>query len=115
VSQEVFEPATACLEGRRLRSRRSLDLHRPYSRFHTVHVQCERAWQKLSRAFFSPVGKTCHVVLSLILAKDVASNSGQAVTLLYTLYLIPSSLAMFSRKEVLAIGIDASLEIGYAR
>jgi len=43
------------------------------------------------------------------------SNLGQAVTLLYTLYLIPSSLAMFSRKEVLTIGIDASLEIGYAR
>ena len=43
------------------------------------------------------------------------SNLGQAVTLLYTLYLIPSSLAMFSRKEVLATGIDASLEISYAR
>ena len=53
-----LEPATACLEGRRLRYRRSLDLHRPYSRFYTVHVQCERAWQNMSRAFFSLFGKT---------------------------------------------------------
>jgi hypothetical protein len=93
-----LEPATACLEGRRLRSRRSLVLHRPYSRFHTVYVQCERPWQKMSRAFFTPFGKTCHVFLPLNLAKNVASNSGQAVTLLYKLYLIPSSLAMLSRK-----------------
>jgi hypothetical protein len=53
--------------------------------------------------------------LPLFLAKDVARISRQEVTLLYTLYLIPSSLAMFSRKEVLAIGTDDSLEIGYAR
>src|SRR5260370_41692242 len=93
-----LDPATACLEGRRLRSRGSLAIHRPYSRFHTVHMHCERAWQKMSRAFFAPFGKTCHVFLPLISAKDVASNSGQAVTLLYTLYLLSSSLAMFSRK-----------------
>jgi hypothetical protein len=80
-----------------------------------IFGEAMQAWQKMSRAFFSPFGKTCHVFLPVILAKDVASNLGQAVTLLYTLYLIPSSLAMFSRKEVLTIGIDASLEIGYAR
>ncbi len=92
------EPATACLEGRQLRSRRSLDLYRPYSGFHTIHLHCERAWQKMSRAFFVPLGKTCHVFLSLFLAKDVAHISRQNVTLLNTLYLLSSSLAMFSRK-----------------
>ena len=56
-----LEPATACLEGRRSRSRRSPGLHRPYSRFHTIYLQCERAWQKMSRAFFTLLGKTCHV------------------------------------------------------
>ena len=78
-------------------------------------MHCERAWQKMSRAFFATFGKTCRVFLPLFLAKDVARISRQEVTLLYTLYLIPSSLAMFSRKEVLAIGTDDSLEIGYAR
>ncbi len=47
--------------------------------------------------------------------REAMRISRQVVTLLYTLYLIPSSLAMFSRKEVLAIGTDDSLEIGYAR
>ena len=37
-----LEPATACLEGRWLHSRRSLDLHRPDSRFDTIHAQCVR-------------------------------------------------------------------------
>ena len=96
-----LEPATACLEGRRLRSRRSFGLHRPYSRFYTVHVQCERARQKMSRAFFSRFGKTCHVFFSAISAKNVARILGQAVTPLDTLYLIPSSLARLPRKEVL--------------
>jgi hypothetical protein len=41
------------------RSHRSLVLHRPDSRFHTVHMQCERAWQKMSHAFFTPFGKRC--------------------------------------------------------
>ena len=96
-----LEPATACLEGRRLRSRRSLDLHRPDSRFHTVYLQCERAWQKMSHAFFSPFGKTCHVVLALNLAKDVAHILRQEITLLDTLYRNLLSLAMVSRKYVL--------------
>jgi predicted N-acyltransferase len=79
---------TACLEGRRLQARRSLDLHRPDSRFYTVHVHRERARQKMSRAFFAPIGKTCHVLLLLILAKTVARNSGQEVTLLFSLYIL---------------------------
>jgi len=37
-----LEPATACLEGRLSQDRRSPDLHRPYSRFYTIHKQCER-------------------------------------------------------------------------
>jgi hypothetical protein len=45
------------------------------------------------------------VVLSSILAKDVTSNLGQAVTLRYQLYLLSSFLAMLSRKEVLALHI----------
>ena len=98
-----------------MRSRRSLALHRPDSGFYTVHVQCERAWQKMSRAFFARFDKRCHVFLPLISAKNVASSSGQAVTLLYLLYLLSSSLAMFSRKEVLDTGIEVSLEFGYAR
>ena len=93
-----LEPATACLEGRRLQYRRSLDLHRPDSRFHTIHSHCERAWQKMSRAFFSQFGKTCHVFLPSIPAKGVARNLRQEVTLLLTLYLISCSLAMISRK-----------------
>jgi len=84
-----LEPATACLEGRRLRSRRSFGLHRPYSRFYMIHMQCERAWQKLLRAFFLLFGKTCHAFLPLILAKHVANTLRQEVTLLSTLYLLP--------------------------
>jgi hypothetical protein len=61
-------------------------------------VHCERAWQKLSRAFFAPFGKSCHVFLPMILAKDVAHISRQNVTLLNILYLLSSSLAMFSRR-----------------
>src|SRR5258708_40182631 len=90
-----LEPATACLEGRWLRSRRSLDLHRPYSRFHTIHVQRERDWQKMSRAFFTPFGKRCHVFLPMILAKDVANTLRQEVTLLSTLYLLSSPLTVW--------------------
>jgi hypothetical protein len=56
------------------------------------------AWQKLSRTFFARFGKSCHVFLPLMLAKTVASILGQAVTLLDTLYLIPASFAMVSRK-----------------
>jgi hypothetical protein len=51
-------------------------------------MQCERAWQKMSRAFFTPLGKTCHVFLPAILAKDVANISRQKVTLLSQLYLL---------------------------
>ncbi len=96
------QPATACLEGRRLRSRRSPGLHWPHSRFHTVHVQCEQARENMSRAFFSPFGKTCRVFLPVILAKDVASTSRQEVTLLTTLYLLSSPLTIRYRKYVLA-------------
>jgi hypothetical protein len=80
--------ATACLEGRRLQDHRSLGIHRPYSRFYKMYMQCERAWQKMSRAFFRAFGKRCHVFLPMILAKDVASISRQEVTLLSTLYLL---------------------------
>jgi hypothetical protein len=83
-----LEPATACLEGRRLRSRRSPGLHRPHSRFYKMYMQCERAWQKMSRAFFRAFGKRCHVFLPMILAKDVANISRQEVTLLSKLYLL---------------------------
>jgi hypothetical protein len=106
---------SACLEGRRLHSRRSPDIHQPYSRFNTVHVQCERAWQKMSRSFFSPFGKTCHVLLPMISAKDVTHISRQEVTLLNILYLVSSPLALFSRQYVLTMDIDASLEIRYVR
>jgi len=83
-----LEPATACLEGRLSHNRRSIGLHRPYSRFYTVHMQCERAWQKMSRAFFTPFGKTCHVFLPMMRGKDVANTLRQEVTLLSTLYLL---------------------------
>src|SRR6266567_5228612 len=76
----------------------SLDFHRPYSRFHTMHMQCERVWQKMSRAFFTPFGKRCHVFLPMILAKDVANISRQEVTLLSKLYLLSSPLTMWHRK-----------------
>ena len=69
----------------------------------------------MSRAFFSPLGKTGHVFFSSNLAKDVARNLRQEVTLLHTLYLLSSPLAMLSRKEVLTVGIDASLEVKNAR
>ena len=65
-----LEPATACLEGRQSRSRRSPGLHRPYSRFHTIHLHYERAWQKMSHAFFSPFGKTCHAILLVMHGKS---------------------------------------------
>ena len=68
----------------------------------------------MSRAFFAPFGKTCHVFLPAIPAKDVAHISRHEVTLLNALYLIPSSMAMVSRKEVLTRGIDDSLEVRYA-
>jgi hypothetical protein len=51
-------------------------------------MQCERAWQKLLRAFFSLFDKTCHAFLPMILAKDVANISRQAVTLLSKVYLL---------------------------
>jgi hypothetical protein len=69
----------------------------------------------MSRAFFAPFDKTSHVLLLLILTKTVARNWGQAVTLLDTLYLIPSSLAMRSRKYVLTICIVTSFENGDVR
>jgi hypothetical protein len=49
------------------------------------------------------------------LAKGVARNSRQEVTLLHKLYLISSPLAMLSRKEVLTVSIDVSLEVRNAR
>jgi hypothetical protein len=55
-------------------------------------MQYERAWQKMLRAFFSLFGKTCHTFLPMILAKDVANTSGQEVTLLFTLYLLPFTI-----------------------
>jgi len=58
-------------------------------------------WQKMSHAIFSPFGKTCHVVLALNLAKDVAHILRQEITLLDTLYRNFLSLAMVSRKYVL--------------
>ena len=110
-----LEPATACLEGRVSHDRRSLPRKWLHKRLCENRLQCERARQKLSRAFFPPFGKTRHVILPLILAKNVARNSEQAVTLPYTLYLLSSLLAMFSRKEVLTTDVDASLEFGSAR
>ena len=98
-----FKLVTACLEGRRSHNRRSFGLYRPYSRLHTICLQCERAWQNMSRVFAS------------ILAKSVAHIPRQEVTLLYTLYRIPLSLAMLSRKEVLTVGIDTALEVRNAR
>ena len=89
-----LEPATACLGSRWSQYRRSPDLHRPHSRFYKVYIQCERAWQKMSRAFFTPFGKTCHAFSSMILAKDVANISRQEVTLLDKVYPIPSILTM---------------------
>jgi hypothetical protein len=65
----------------------------------------------MSRAFFTPFGKTCHVFLPMLLAKDVAHTSRQAVTLLYKLYLLSSFLAMFYWKYVPTRGIDATIEI----
>jgi hypothetical protein len=56
-------------------------------------MQCERAWQKMSRAFFTPFGKTCHVFLPMILAKDVANTLRQEVTLLYKLYLLSITIS----------------------
>jgi hypothetical protein len=66
----------------------------------------------MSRAFFSRFGKTCHVFLPAISAKNVAPISGQAVTLLDKLYLIPSSLARLPRKEVL---IPSPVVMGFAQ
>jgi hypothetical protein len=40
------------------------------------------------RVFFALFGKTCRAFLPMILAKDVANTSRQAVTLLSTLYLL---------------------------
>jgi hypothetical protein len=56
----------------------------------------------MSRAFFSPFGKTGHVFLPAIPAKGVAHISRQEITLLEILYLISSSLAMDPRKYVLS-------------
>jgi hypothetical protein len=55
------------------------------------------------------------VFVAAIPAKDVVHISRQEVTLLNALYLIPSSIAMVSRKEVLTRVIDYSLEVRYAR
>ena len=49
------------------------------------------------------------------LGKGVARYSRQEVTLLHKLYLISSPLAMLSRKEVLTVSIDVSLEVRDAR
>jgi hypothetical protein len=67
------------------------------------------AWQKMSRAFFSPFGKTGHVFLPVFPAKDVAYISRQEVTLLSKLYPLTSNLAMWFWKYVLTIHIYASL------
>jgi len=72
---------TACLEGRWLLDRRSPGVHRLSWGFHTICLQCEWAWQKMSRAIFTSFGKTCHVICPMILAKDVAYTSMQEVTL----------------------------------
>jgi hypothetical protein len=57
--QVVIEQVTACLESRLSPVRRSPGLHRSYSRSHTIHMQCERAWQKMSRIFARGFGKRC--------------------------------------------------------
>ena len=64
---------------------------------------------------FCAVRQNMSRVFAPILAKSVAHIPWQEVTLLYTLYRIPLSLAMFSRKEVLIVGIDAALEVRDAR
>src|SRR6266705_4466114 len=85
-----LEPATACLEGRLSHNRRSIGLHRPYSRFYTVHMQCERAWQKMSRAFFTPFGKICHVFLPMMRGKSccehLETGGHTAVHIILSLY-----------------------------
>ncbi len=42
---------------KRLRYRRSPDIHLHYSRLHTIHLQCERARQNGSRAFADDAGQ----------------------------------------------------------
>jgi hypothetical protein len=54
----------------------------------TISREAMQAWQKMLRAFFPLLGKSCHVFLPMILAKDVASISRQEFTLLSTLYLL---------------------------
>src|SRR5207302_5317892 len=78
-------------------------LHRPEGRFHTIHMGGERAWQKMSRAFFTPFGKTCHVLLPMISAKDGAFILRQNVTILNKQYLLSFPLTLQQREEVLTI------------
>ena len=98
-----LEPATACLEGRRSRSRRSLDLHRHEGRFHTIFVHYERP------------GKRCRLILLMISAKGGAKISRQAVTLLSNFSLLSSALTTRQRKDVLPIPIYVSLKNRYTQ
>ena len=60
------------LLGRQAVTRSPPGLHRPEGWFHAIHMAGERTWQKMSPALFTPFGKTCHVFLPMISAKDVA-------------------------------------------
>src|SRR5436309_5849417 len=91
------------LLGRQAVTRSPPGLHRPEGRFHTIHMGGERAWQKMSRAFFTPFGKTCHVLLPMISAKDVAFILRQNVTILNKQYLLSFPLTLQQREEVLTI------------
>jgi len=76
-------------------------LHRPEGWFHTIHMEGERAWQKMSPAFFTPFGKTCPVFLPMISAKDVTFLLRQEVTMLNKLSLLSFPLTLQQREKVL--------------
>ena len=81
---------SACLEGRRLLHRRSFGIHRPYIRLHAICLHCERAWQKMSRAIFSPFGKTCHMFFAADVGKKRCEQLGTGCYA--AVYTIPSLL-----------------------
>jgi len=53
-------------------------------------MQCERAWQKMSRAFFTPFGKRCHVFLPMMRGKSccehLETGGHTAVHIILSLY-----------------------------
>ncbi len=91
------------LLGRQAVTRSPSGLHWPEGRFHTIHMEGERAWQKMLRVFFTPFSKTCHVLLPMISAKHVAFLLRQEVTMLAKQYLLSFPLTLRQREEVLTI------------